>query len=76
MASIDKLIDKLRRQPNGISPTEMEKVLLAIGYISSGATGSHKQFRQKGKPIYTLVISKNPVKAYQVKELLKIIDEE
>lgn len=76
MANVDKIIEKMRRQPNGISPNEMEKVLGAIGYIAKGEVGSHKQFRRPGSPIYTLVMSKNPVKAYQVKELLKIIDEE
>ena len=27
MPSVDKIVDKMKRQPNGIKPTEVEKVL-------------------------------------------------
>lgn len=32
MSSVDKIIDKMKRQPNGIRPDEAEKVLNAYGY--------------------------------------------
>ncbi len=44
MPSIEKLIDKMKRQPNGIRPEEAEKVLIAYGYIPVRQKGSHKQY--------------------------------
>ena len=32
MSYVDKIIDKMKRQPNGIRPEEAEKVLNAFGY--------------------------------------------
>ena len=32
MPSVEKIIDKMIRQPNGIRPEEAEKVLKAFGY--------------------------------------------
>jgi hypothetical protein len=32
LPTIDKLIQKMKRQPNGIRPEEAEKVLKAFGY--------------------------------------------
>lgn len=32
MPSISKVIDKMKRQPNGIRPEEAERVLNAYGY--------------------------------------------
>ena len=33
MANIDKLVDKLKRQPNGISIEDADKVLTHYGYV-------------------------------------------
>lgn len=74
MASVEKIIDKMRRQPNNISYKEIHKVLISLGYELKRGKGDHLNYRKKGKPIYTLV-KQNPVKRYQVEELLKIIDE-
>ena len=32
MSSVDKIIEKMKRQPNGIRPDEAERVLNAYGY--------------------------------------------
>ena len=72
----DKLIDKMRRQPNGISPKEAEKVLIKLGFIHSNTKGSHKHFKRKSDGRwFTLVISYNPIKKYLVDEILNIVDE-
>ena len=42
MASIDKLVDKLKRQPNGISIDDADKVLTHYGYVLDRQKGSHK----------------------------------
>lgn len=74
MASVEKIIEKMRRQPNGISYKEIHKVLISLGYELKRGKGDHFNYRKKGKSIYTLV-KQNPVKKYLVDEVLKIIDE-
>ena len=74
MASVEKILEKMRRQPNGISYKEIDKVLIYLGYELKRGKGDHFNYRKKGKPIYTLV-KQNPVKKYLVDEVLKIIDE-
>ena len=72
----DKIIDKMRRQPNGISPKEAEKVLIKLGFIHRNTKGSHKHFKRKSDGRwFTLVISYNPIKKYLVDEILNIVDE-
>lgn len=75
MASVEKLILKMRNQPNGIRKEEMHKVLTEIGYELRDTEGSHRQYKKRGNKRFTLVWE-SPVKAYLVRELLKIIDEE
>ena len=45
MASINKVIDKMKRQPNGISMDEADKVLNHYGYKFIKQRGSHMQYR-------------------------------
>lgn len=45
MSNIDKLILKMKRQPNGIRFQELAKILEYNGYIMKSKTGtSHRQF--------------------------------
>ncbi len=44
MPSVEKIIDKMMRQPNGIRPEEAEKVLKAFNYEAVRQKGSHKQY--------------------------------
>ena len=45
MASIRKTVDKMKRQPNGISIEEVDKVLNHYGYKLIKQKGSHMQYR-------------------------------
>ena len=47
MSNIEKLIDKMKWQPNGIRPEEAEKVLNFAGYTLVRQKGSHKQYLNK-----------------------------
>jgi predicted RNase H-like HicB family nuclease len=49
MAGIDKLIAKMKNQPNGISPKEADKVLTAHGYTMLRQRGSHRSYRSDTK---------------------------
>ena len=42
--NIKKLIDKMKRQPNGIRPEEAKKVLEYYGYKCVRQKGSHAHF--------------------------------
>lgn len=76
MSKKDKLIKKLRNQPNGMSPEEMEQILIHIGYKFRNQEGSHKHFLRVKNGVnhrFDLVMNKNPVKRYLVDYLLEII---
>ncbi|WP_155811715.1 type II toxin-antitoxin system HicA family toxin [Anaerococcus tetradius] len=78
MTKKDKLIKKMKTNPNNISPDEIEKVLEWEGFERRKSNaGSHKVFKRKsdGK-VFNLVLARNPVKKYQVEDLLKILDGE
>ena len=76
MPNIDKIILKMKRQPNGIKFSELAKVLEYNGYKMKKKTGtSHRQFiNSKGNVI--TVKEENPLKAVYVKDVLKRIQED
>ena len=47
MPNVKKLIEKMKEQPNGVRPEEVEKVLGAYGYIPVRQKGSHKHYLNK-----------------------------
>lgn len=73
MSSVDKIIDKMRRQPNGIRPEEAEKVLNAYGYQLVRHRGSHKQYLNKDTGKLTTIKQENPLKKVYVIDILNRI---
>lgn len=73
MSSVDKIIDKMRRQPNGIRPEEAEKVLNAYGYKLVRHKGSHKQYLNKEAGKLTTIKQENPLKKVYVIDILNRI---
>lgn len=72
MASINKLIEKMKNRPNGIRFQEIEKVLEHFGYIRVRVKGSHHHFRNQDGDVITIP-QHDPVKAVYVKDVLKRI---
>jgi predicted RNA binding protein YcfA (HicA-like mRNA interferase family) len=73
MTGVDKIIAKMKNQPNGIRFDELRKVLEHNGYTLVRVKGSHHAF-QNGS--YTYVVPKhNPVKATYVADVLDLIGE-
>ena len=71
MSKVDKIIFKMRNQPNGIRFDELAKLLLAYGYLEKKNSGtSHRNFINAKGDVITIV-HKNPVKAAYVKEILR-----
>ena len=69
MAGVDKIIDKMQRQPHGIKPLEAEKVLAAYGYRADRQRGSHRQYINEDGDLITVKIE-TPLKAVYVKDIL------
>lgn len=73
MSSVDKIVDKMKRQPNGIRPEEAEKVLKALGYQMVRQKGSHKQYLNKKTGELTTIKQENPLKKVYVMDILNRI---
>ena len=75
MSDIQKLILKMKRQPNGIRFQELAKVLMYNGYTMKSKKGtSHRNFINKKGDVITIK-EDNPLKAVYVKDVLKRIGE-
>lgn len=75
MARVEKIIEKMKNQPNGIRFSELAKVLKYHGYIEDGGKGSHRVFRKEGEEPISIP-ERNPVKSVYVKKVLGLIGEE
>lgn len=47
MSSIEKIIEKMKNQPNGIKFSEIEKILNYMDFYETRQKGSHKRFKNK-----------------------------
>lgn len=75
MPSVEKIIEKMKRQPNGIRPEEAEKVLKAYGYEPVRQRGSHKQYLNRNTGDLTTVKQETPLKKAYVIDILNRIGE-
>ncbi len=75
MPSIEKIIAKMKRQPNGIRFQELSRVLEYNGYKMKSKTGtSHRNFINDKGDVITIK-EETPLKAVYVKNVLKRIGE-
>ena len=75
MPDINKIILKMKRQPNGIRFQELAKVLEYNGYKMKAKKGtSHRNFINQNGDVITIK-EENPLKAVYVKDVLKRIGE-
>ena len=74
MAKIEKIIEKMKNQPKGITFTEIKKVLEHAGYKVVRVAGSHYQFRNE-QGLLTTVKRENPVDIQAVKGALNRLGE-
>lgn len=72
MASVDKIIEKMQNQPNGIRMSEADKVLLSKGYRLDRQRGSHRQYISASGDVITIK-EENPRKSVYVKDILSRI---
>ena len=74
MPTVEKIIEKMKNQPNGIRVAELEKVLKHSGYRLDRQRGSHRQYIN-GKGDVITVKDENPLKAVYVKDVLNRINQ-
>ena len=72
MPKMEKLIEKMRNQPNGIRMSEADKVLIASGYRFDRQNGSHRQYINACGDVLTIK-DEAPLKVVYVKEILRRI---
>lgn len=72
MANVDKIIEKMKRQPNGISMSEADKVLAANGYRLARQKGSHCHYINTSGDVITIK-KESTLKAVYVKNILNRI---
>jgi len=70
MASIEKIIEKMKNQPNGIRLQEADTVLNSIGYRLDRQKGSHRQYINPEGDVITIKAD-NTLKACYIKDILK-----
>jgi predicted RNA binding protein YcfA (HicA-like mRNA interferase family) len=72
MASVEKIIQKMKNQPNGISPQEADRVPYANGFSLLWQRGFHRSYRNDlGEML--IIVDATPLKAVYVKDILKRI---
>ena len=72
MSTVDKIIEKMKNQPNGVSMSEAEKVMAANGYKFSRQKGSHCHYINASGDVITIK-KEHPLKAVYVKDILSRI---
>ena len=73
MASVEKIIEKMRNQPNGIRFVDAEKVIQAYGYNLIRQNGSHRTYYVP--ETHLTLPEQNQLKSVYVKAILKIVEE-
>ena len=73
MASVDKIVQKMKNQPNGIKPEGAEKVLKAAGYNPARQKSTHRHYINGSGDVITIKIE-TPLKAVYVKDILQRIE--
>lgn len=74
MASVEKIIEKMKNQPNGIRVADADKVLQHYGYRLDRQRGSHRQYINSKGDVLTIK-DETPLKAVYVKDILHRINE-
>lgn len=72
--NIRKLIDKMKRQPNGVRFEEAVKVLNFYGFRLVRQKGSHAHFLHDNGELITIKVD-NPLKKVYVMDILQRIGE-
>lgn len=74
MTQRDKLVNKIRNNPNNVSFADLKTALEGLGFPLVRVTGSHHMYRV-GKKIVIVPRHEAQLKAYLVRKALDALDE-
>lgn len=75
MAKRDRNLETLRRGKHNVSPRQLDTVLMDFGFIGEQDGTSHKRYRHPLLPnVMLVVVEKNPLNPYIIRDALKVID--
>ena len=74
MAKRTKLFEKIKNNPAGATFSQIEKLLIAEGFVLDRVSGSHHIFC-RGSVTFAIPVHKNRVKSVYVKRVIEIIEE-
>lgn len=70
---VESIVEKMKRQPNGVKYNEAAKVLKEYGYELVRKKGSHRHFRNDEGDLIT-ILEEKPLKAVYVKDIIRRIE--
>ncbi len=73
MSNLQKLIEKLKRNPTEARYKDVKKVLEAYGFRLENVKGSHHKFKKGNYPPIQIVVHQKKVKKYYIKDALNTI---
>lgn len=73
MPNVEKILQKMKQQPNGVRPEEADKVLGAFGYETVRQKGSHKQYLNKETGDLITIKQEKPLKKAYIVDILNRI---
>ncbi|MBQ8326546.1 MAG: type II toxin-antitoxin system HicA family toxin [Lachnospiraceae bacterium] len=73
MSSVEKIIEKMKRQPNGVRPEEAEKVLRAYNFLPVRQRGSHKHYLNEDTGVLITIKQETPLKKAYIVSILNRI---
>ena len=75
MTQRDKLIERIRQHPKGVTLEELDRMLRMFGFELVRVRGSHHIYRRPGSPPITVASHGPHVHSEAVREVLRIIDD-
>jgi hypothetical protein len=76
MGKVTDILEAAQRNPSGIRLADLVRLLESLGFEHRRTSGSHRIFRAAGLPLVNLQDDGGGMaKAYQVRQVLRLIDE-
>ena len=73
MPNVEKILQKMKQQPNGVRLEEADKVLKVYGYECVRQKGSHRQYLNKETGDLITIKQENPLKKAYIVDILSRI---
>lgn len=73
MSQIEKLIAMMRNAKSDVRFSDLENILLHVGYENVRQKGSHVHFRKQGMPSLTLPVHNGKVKKVYVRDIINLL---